>query len=63
MCTMAGYLVFYEQVLPWQDANNPKKQRGQNLVALTYILLYAARQGHLNPDEMDIEQKLFALAI
>ena len=50
-------------MLPWQDANNPKKQRDQNLVALTYTLLYAACQTHLNPDEMVIEQKLFALAI
>ena len=46
-------------MLPWQHANNPKIWRGQSLTALTN----AERQTPLNPDEMDIEQKLFALAI
>ena len=47
-------------MLPWQ---HPKIWRGQSLAALTYILQYAERQMHFNPDEMDIERKLFALAI
>ena len=42
---------------------NPKIWWGQSLAALTYILQYAERQTPFNPDEMDIERKLFALAI
>ena len=43
-------------------------QQSQNLAwskfnCLNYILLYAERQTPFNPDEMDIEQKLTALAI
>ena len=49
-------------MLPWQHANNPKIKGGQSLTALI-ILLYAECQMPLNPDEMDIERKLFALAI
>ena len=41
---------------------NPKIGWGQRLTALI-ILLYAERQMPFNPDEMDIERKLFALAI
>ena len=54
---------YYKQALPWQHANNPKIWWGQSLTALTYILQYAERQMPFNPDEMDIERKLFALAI
>ena len=39
------------------------KRRGQGLVALTYILLYMEHQTPFNPDAMDIERKVFALAI
>ena len=45
------------------NANNPKIWRGQSSTALTYTLQYAECQTPFNPDEMDIEQKLFALAI
>ena len=40
-------------------------QQSQNLAGskLNHILLYAERQTPFNPDEMDIEQKLFALPI
>ena len=43
-------------------------QQSQNLAGskfncLNYILLYAEHQTPFNPDEMDIERKLFALAI
>ena len=43
-------------------------QQSQNLAGskfncLNYILLYAERQTHFKPHEMDIERKLFGLAI
>ena len=43
-------------------------QQSQNLVGskfncLNYILLYAERQIPFNPDELDIEQKLFDFRI
>ena len=41
---------------------NPKKGWGQRLTALI-ILLYAEDQTPFNPDKMDIERMLFALAI
>ena len=47
-------------MLPWQHGNTPKIWRGQSL---TYILQYAEHQMPFYPDEMDIERKLFALAI
>ena len=48
-------------MLPWQHTNDPKISWGQSLTAL--ILLHAECQMPFNPDEMDIERKLFALAI
>ena len=50
-------------MLPWQHANNHKIWQGQSLTALTYILQHVERQMPFNPDEMDIERNLFALAI
>ena len=40
-----------------------KNQVGSKFNCLNYILLCAERQTPFNPDEMDIDQKLFALAI
>ena len=41
----------------------PKSGGGSKFNCLNYILLCAKRQTLLNPDEMDIERKPFALAI
>ena len=46
-----------------ETCQQSQNQVGSKFNCLNYILLYVERQTPFNPDEMEIEQKLFALAI